>query len=78
VTDVPALVAAFAEGIGRFVQFAAEHPGLNQITVHDGAAATDRLAWVTETHVKPLFEACSRGGRCFVTPHTGAAFLPGG
>jgi TetR/AcrR family transcriptional regulator len=47
----------FAEGIRRFVNFAAEHPELNQIMVHEGTAATDRLAWMTETHVKPFFDA---------------------
>jgi AcrR family transcriptional regulator len=53
--EVPVLAAAFADGIRRFVRFAAEHPELNQIMVHEGTAASDRLAWMTETHVKPLF-----------------------
>jgi AcrR family transcriptional regulator len=54
--DVPTLAAAFADGIRRFVRFAAEHPELNQIMVHEGTAASDRLAWMTETHVKPFFD----------------------
>jgi TetR/AcrR family transcriptional regulator len=54
--DVPHLAAAFADGIRRFVRFAAEHPELNQIMVHEGTAASDRLTWMTETHVKPVFE----------------------
>ena len=54
--DVSQLAAAFADGIRRFVEFAAEHPQLNQIMVHEGTAASDRLAWMTETHVKPLFD----------------------
>jgi AcrR family transcriptional regulator len=54
---VPELCAAFAEGIRRFVCFAAEHPELNQIMVHEGTAASDRLTWMTEMHVRPLFEA---------------------
>ena len=53
--DVAALAAGFADGIRRFVRFAAEHPELNQIMVHEGTAASDRLAWMTETHVKPFF-----------------------
>ena len=53
--EVPALAAAFADGIRRFVRFAAEHPELNQIMVHEGTAASDRLTWMTETHVKPFF-----------------------
>ncbi|HEY5023608.1 MAG TPA: TetR/AcrR family transcriptional regulator [Acidimicrobiales bacterium] len=53
---VSQLAAAFADGIRRFVRFAAEHPELNQIMVHEGTAASDRLAWMTATHVKPFFD----------------------
>ena len=55
--DAPQLAAAFAEAIRRLVQFVAEHPELNQIMVHEGTAASDRLTWITETHVKPVFDA---------------------
>ena len=54
--DVPQVTEAFADGIRRFVRFAAEHPELNQIMVHEGTAASDRLTWMTETHVRPFFE----------------------
>jgi TetR/AcrR family transcriptional regulator len=54
--DVPALATGFADGIGRFVRFAAKHPELNQIMVHEGTAASDRLTWMTQTHVKPFFD----------------------
>jgi TetR/AcrR family transcriptional regulator len=53
--EVSALATAFAEGIRRFVAFAAEHPQLNQIMVHEGTADSDRLTWMTQTHVKPFF-----------------------
>jgi AcrR family transcriptional regulator len=53
---VPVLAAGFADAIRRFVRFAAEHPELNQIMVHEGTAASDRLTWMTETHVKPFFD----------------------
>ena len=53
---VPALAAAFADGIRRLVRFVAEHPELNQIMVHEGTAESDRLKWMTETHVKPFFD----------------------
>ena len=53
--EVSALAAAFADGIRRFVRFAAEHPELNQIMVHEGTAPSDRLTWLTEAHVKPFF-----------------------
>jgi hypothetical protein len=54
--DVPALATGFADGIRRFVRFAAKHPELNQIMVHEGTAASDRLTWMTQTHVKPFFD----------------------
>jgi TetR/AcrR family transcriptional regulator len=57
------LAAAFAEGIRRFVRFAAEHPELNQIMVHEGTAASDRLVWITETHIKPYFEGIGSAWR---------------
>jgi TetR/AcrR family transcriptional regulator len=53
--DASELAADFARGIRRFVQFAAEHPELNQIMVHEGTANSVRLEWMTETHVKPFF-----------------------
>lgn len=53
---VAPLAAAFAGGIRRLVEFAAEHPELNQIMVHEGTADSDRLVWMTQTHVKPLFD----------------------
>jgi AcrR family transcriptional regulator len=52
---VPALAAAFADGIRRLVRFVAEHPELNQIMMHEGTAPSDRLTWLTDTHVKPFF-----------------------
>ncbi|MDT5070374.1 MAG: TetR/AcrR family transcriptional regulator [Mycobacterium sp.] len=54
--EVPQLAATFADAIRRFVRFAAEHPELNQIMVHEGTAASDRLTWMTETHLKPFFK----------------------
>jgi TetR/AcrR family transcriptional regulator len=54
-SGVPALAAGFADGIRRLVRFVAEHPELNQIMVHEGTAPSDRLTWLTETHVKPFF-----------------------
>jgi TetR/AcrR family transcriptional regulator len=54
--DVAQVASAFAGGIRRFVEFVAEHPELNQIMVHEGTAASERLTWMTETHVKPLFD----------------------
>lgn len=54
--DVTEIAGAFAEMIRRFVRFAAEHPELNQIMVHEATADSDRLRWMTERHVKPLYD----------------------
>jgi AcrR family transcriptional regulator len=51
------LATGFAETIRRLVRFAAAHPELNQIMVHEGTAAGDRLTWITEKHVRPLYES---------------------
>ena len=53
---VAEIAALFAEIIRRFVRFAARHPELNQIMVHEATAASGRLAWMTERYVKPLYD----------------------
>jgi TetR/AcrR family transcriptional regulator len=55
------IAESLADGIRRFVRFAAAHPELNQIMVHEGTAASDRLTWMTETHVRPFFDALEPG-----------------
>jgi AcrR family transcriptional regulator len=55
--DVTQVAATFADLIRRFVRFAAAHPELNQIMVHEATAESARLTWMTERHVKPLYEA---------------------
>jgi TetR/AcrR family transcriptional regulator len=57
-TDDPAhLASAFAEAVRRFVRFAAAHPELNQIMVHEATEDSDRLRWMVERHVRPLYDA---------------------
>ena len=51
-----ALADDFAEMIRRFVRFAAAHPELNQIMVHEATAKSARLRWMTERHVRPLYD----------------------
>jgi hypothetical protein len=58
--DATDVAAAFAEMIRRFVRFAAEHPELNQIMVHEATAESARLRWITERHVKPLYDTVRR------------------
>ncbi|MEA3077914.1 MAG: TetR/AcrR family transcriptional regulator [Actinomycetota bacterium] len=50
------LAPVFAEAIRRFVRFAAAHPELNQIMVHAATEDSDRLRWMVERHVRPLYD----------------------
>jgi AcrR family transcriptional regulator len=54
------LAVGFAEVIRRLVRFAAAHPELNQIMVHEGTSVGDRLTWLTDKHVRPLYESTRR------------------
>ena len=56
-SGVNELAFAFADMIRRFVRFAAEHPQLNQIMVHEATSESGRLAWMTERHVRPLYDS---------------------
>lgn len=57
-TDDPVeLASAFAEGVQRFVRFAAAHPELNRIMVHEGTEDSERLQWMVDRHVRPLYDA---------------------
>src|SRR4029077_11377824 len=47
---------ASAGAIRRFVRFAAAHPELNQIMVHEATEDSDRLRWMTERHVRPIYD----------------------
>jgi TetR/AcrR family transcriptional regulator len=51
-----ALAASFAEAIRRFVRFAAAHPQLNQIMVHEATEDSARLHWMVDRHVRPLYD----------------------
>jgi AcrR family transcriptional regulator len=53
--DPVELATAFAQAVRRFVQFAAVHPELNQILVHEATEDSDRLRWMVERHVRPLY-----------------------
>ena len=55
------LAAAFAEVIRRFVRFAAAHPQLNQIMVHEATENSERLRWMVDRHVRPLYDATRNG-----------------
>jgi AcrR family transcriptional regulator len=50
------LAVAFADGVRRFVGFAAAHPELNRILVHEATHDSARLRWLVERHVEPLYD----------------------
>ncbi len=55
--DPVELGEAVADAIRRFVRFAAAHPELNQIMVHEATEDSDRLRWMVERHVRPWYDA---------------------
>jgi AcrR family transcriptional regulator len=55
--DPAQLASAFAEAIRRFVRFAAAHPELNRIMVHEATEDSDRLRWMVDRHVRPIYAA---------------------
>jgi AcrR family transcriptional regulator len=48
------LARRFGDAIRRFVRFAARHPELNRLMVHEGCTPTDRLRWLTDQHIRPI------------------------
>jgi AcrR family transcriptional regulator len=49
------------EGIREYVRFAAAHPELFRLMVDEGKVADDRMKWLVDAHLRPRFEAISRG-----------------
>ena len=54
--DDLALAAEFAASIRRFVGFAARRPELNRIMVHEATAGSERLRWMVDRHVRPVYD----------------------
>lgn len=48
--------AVFAASISGLVEFAARQPELNRIMMHEGTAPSDRLEWLTDTHIRHRVE----------------------
>jgi len=55
--DPTALGAGVAEVLRRFVRFAAAHPELNQIMVHESTQTSDRGTWMVDRHVRVWYDA---------------------
>jgi AcrR family transcriptional regulator len=49
------------EAIRQYVRFAAAHPEFFRIMVDEGRVADERMKWLVDTHLRPRFEAISRG-----------------
>jgi AcrR family transcriptional regulator len=43
--------------IRAYVHYAAKHPALHKVIVQEASFSSGRLDWLTNTHLKPLFEA---------------------
>ncbi len=66
--DPVQLAGAFAEAVRRFVRFAAAHPELNQIMVHEATGDSDRLRWMVEHHVRPWYDLSGSSGSASARP----------
>jgi len=44
------------EAIREYVRFAAAHPELFRIMVEEGKSDDERMQWLVDTHLKPLYE----------------------
>lgn len=53
---VEELAAWYAASIRQFVRFAARHPELNRIMVHEATSTSGRLEWMVDTHIRPIYE----------------------
>jgi TetR/AcrR family transcriptional regulator len=47
------------EKVREYVRFAAQHPELFRLMVEEGKRDDERMQWLVETHLKPLYEAGS-------------------
>jgi TetR/AcrR family transcriptional regulator len=56
-SDPMVLGQAVAQRLRRFVEFAAAHPELNRIMVHEGTDDRDRGRWLVDRHVRSWYDA---------------------
>jgi AcrR family transcriptional regulator len=54
--DAHELAAAFAHSLRQFVRFAAKHPELNRIMLHESTSESDRLRWMVDRHIRALYD----------------------
>lgn len=58
--DTVALATAFAGSLRQFVRFAAHHPELNRIMLHEATSDGDRLRWMIDRHIQSLYDVVRR------------------
>lgn len=63
------------EGIRAYVRFAAAHPELFHMLVDDGKHPDERMTWLVETHVRPLYQVF-RAGRLSLPDPADEAEMP--
>jgi len=44
------------EAIREYVRFASAHPELFRLMVEEGKSDSERMAWLVDTHLKPMYE----------------------
>jgi len=42
--------------LGDFVRFQAAHPELHRLMIQEGIGKSPRLAWLVETHIRPIYD----------------------
>lgn len=57
--------ASAREAIREYVRFAAEHPELFRFMLEAGKSPDDRMQWLVDTHLRPLYERFQRFGQSF-------------
>jgi AcrR family transcriptional regulator len=49
------------EGIREYVRFTAAHPELFRLMVEEGKSAEERMQWLVDTHLQPLYDGLVEG-----------------
>jgi TetR/AcrR family transcriptional regulator len=76
VTAIDDPVERFADGLRRFVEFAARRPELNRIMVAEAMTSTSRLEWIVEHHTAAAHAFITETWRAVRETGRGAAIEP--
>jgi AcrR family transcriptional regulator len=64
------------EVVRAYVRFAAAHPELFRLMVDEGKNSDDRMEWLVDTHLKPVYARFMRGGGDGADGEIDEALLP--